>query len=70
MGMIRCKPEDFHVDEIPLVEPHGAGEQALLHIEKRGSNTGWAAGFLARCADVPLKDGWNRAFIRHKRHGV
>lgn len=55
-GVIRTCPEDFRVDEIPLVEPDGEGEHALLHIEKRNSNTDWVAKQLARLADVPNRD--------------
>lgn len=44
------------VDEIPLVEPDGAGEHLLLHVEKRGSNTPWVAGRLARLAGVSRQD--------------
>ncbi len=55
-GVIRSCPEDFRVDEIPLVEPDGAGEHLLLHVEKRGSNTAWVAGALARFAGVARMD--------------
>ena len=55
-GVIRSVPEDFRVDEIPSVTPDGQGEHLLLHIEKRGSNTDWVAGLLARHAGVPRGD--------------
>ncbi|WP_273440888.1 tRNA pseudouridine(13) synthase TruD [Sedimenticola selenatireducens] len=55
-GMIRSCPEDFMVDEIPLVEPDGEGEHLLLHVEKRDSNTAWVAGTLARHAGVSRMD--------------
>ena len=55
-GLIRVQLEDFRVDEIPLVEPSGAGEHVLLHIEKRGSNSDWVAGLLARHAGVLRRD--------------
>jgi tRNA pseudouridine13 synthase len=55
-GCIRACPEDFRVDEIPLVEPDGEGEHVLLDIEKRNSNTDWVAKQLARLADVPNRD--------------
>lgn len=55
-GVIRVQPEDFQVNEIPLVKPDGAGEHLLLHIEKRDSNTDWVAGLLARHAGVPRMD--------------
>jgi tRNA pseudouridine13 synthase len=55
-GVIRSCPEDFFVDEISVTEPDGQGEHALLHIEKRDSNTDWVAGLLARHADVPRRE--------------
>jgi tRNA pseudouridine13 synthase len=55
-GVIRSAPEDFRVDEIGLVEPDGAGEHVLLQVEKRGCNTDWLAGMLARHAGVPRRD--------------
>ena len=55
-GVIRACPEDFRVDEIPLVEPDGEGEHVLLHIEKRNANTDWVAKQLARLAGVPNRD--------------
>ncbi|HEB97789.1 MAG TPA: tRNA pseudouridine(13) synthase TruD [Sedimenticola thiotaurini] len=54
--MIRERPEDFLVDEILPMEPDGSGEHCLLRIEKRGSNTDWVAGVLARHAAVPRRD--------------
>ncbi|MEW7976617.1 MAG: tRNA pseudouridine(13) synthase TruD [Candidatus Sedimenticola endophacoides] len=51
-GLIRAVPEDFRVDEIPVVEPEGTGEHILLEIEKRGTNTDWVAKLLARHAAV------------------
>ncbi len=55
-GLIRSTPEDFLVDEIPLVEPDGEGEHRLLLVEKRNSNTAWVAGQLARLAGVSRMD--------------
>lgn len=55
-GVIRSTPEDFVVDEIPLVEPDGEGEHLLLHVEKRDSNTAWVAGRLAALAGVSRMD--------------
>ncbi|SCZ56063.1 tRNA pseudouridine(13) synthase TruD [Thiohalomonas denitrificans] len=51
-GVIRTAPEDFRVDEIPLVTPDGAGEHVLLHVEKRGANTDFVARLLTRLAGV------------------
>ncbi len=55
-GVIRARPEDFQVEEIPPCAPDGAGEHILLRIEKRGSNTTWVARQLAQLAGVPQRD--------------
>ncbi len=55
-GLIRQRPEDFRVDEILPMTPDGSGEHCLLRIEKRGSNSDWVAGLLARHAGVPRRD--------------
>lgn len=49
----RVVPEDFEVEEILGFEPDGEGEHLWLWIEKRGANTPWVAGALARWAGVP-----------------
>jgi len=38
-GRIRVRPEDFHVEEIPLVRPSGRGDHVLFQIEKREMST-------------------------------
>lgn len=53
---IRAKNEDFIVDEVPAVEPVGAGEHVWLKIRKSGENTDWVAGLLARIANVKRRD--------------
>ena len=55
-GQIRIKPEDFCVNEILGFEPAGTGEHAFLLIEKRGENTGYVAGELAKFAGVSSRD--------------
>lgn len=55
-GQIRIKPEDFCVNEILGFEPSGTGEHAFLLIEKKGENTGYVAGELAKFAGVPSRD--------------
>ena len=35
-GVIKERPEDFLVDEIPLIEPSGQGEHLHLGVQKRG----------------------------------
>ncbi|HKK05157.1 MAG TPA: tRNA pseudouridine(13) synthase TruD [Gammaproteobacteria bacterium] len=58
-GVLRSRPEDFVVDELPLVEPSGAGEHVLLHVQKRNTNTDWLARRLARFAGVrPVDVGY------------
>ena len=49
----RVRPEDFEVEESLGFEPDGEGEHLWLWIEKRGANTPWVAGALARWAGVP-----------------
>ncbi|RRQ20030.1 tRNA pseudouridine(13) synthase TruD [Thiohalobacter thiocyanaticus] len=53
---LRVEPEDFAVIELPLVEPAGEGEHAWLWVRKRGQNTDWVAGQLARLAGVKPRD--------------
>jgi tRNA pseudouridine13 synthase len=50
---LRSAPEDFQVEEMLGYEADGAGEHALLWVEKRGANTDWVARELARFAGVP-----------------
>ncbi|MCR6685311.1 tRNA pseudouridine(13) synthase TruD [Pseudoxanthomonas sp.] len=52
MARIRSAPEDFRVEEIDGFEASGEGEHLLLTIEKRGMNTGFVAGLVARWAGV------------------
>ncbi len=49
-GRYRMTPEDFEVVELPAWTPLGEGEHLLVEIAKRGANTGWVAGELARRA--------------------
>jgi tRNA pseudouridine13 synthase len=67
-GVIRSKPEDFCVWELPSVQPDGEGNHLWLEIKKTGANTNWVAGQLARCAGVPVRE---IGFAGMKdRHGV
>jgi tRNA pseudouridine13 synthase len=52
----RTVPEDFQVTENLGVEPSGAGEHVLLHVQKRGDNTVWLAKRIARIAGVKPSD--------------
>ena len=38
-GVIRQRPEDFQVEEIPLYEPCGEGDHLFIGVEKRGLTT-------------------------------
>ena len=49
---LRAAPEDFVVEEILGYDAEGAGEHALLWVEKRGANTDWVARELAKFAGV------------------
>jgi len=49
---LRSSPEDFVVEEILGYDADGAGEHALLWVEKRGANTDWVARELAKFAGV------------------
>ena len=50
---IRVRPEDFRDEELDAFEASGEGEHLLLTVEKRGMNTGFVAGAIARWAGVP-----------------
>ncbi len=47
-GLIKCRPEDFLVEEIPLITPTGEGEHVWMFIEKRLLSTLDMIGVLAR----------------------
>jgi tRNA pseudouridine13 synthase len=55
-GVIRCSPEDFVVEEIARVQPLGEGTHLWLWVEKRGANTDWVAGELARVTGCARRD--------------
>ncbi len=55
-GKLRSRPEDFWVNEVLGFEPSGAGEHAFLQIQKRGENTGFVAGELAKFSGVSSRD--------------
>lgn len=65
-GRIRVEPEDFRVEELLGFDADGAGGHVLLLVEKRGANTGWVAGRLARHAGVHVRDvGYSGQKDRH-----
>ena len=55
-GRLRAEVDDFFVDEQLGFEASGNGEHWLLHIEKRGANTGFVAKQLAAFAGVSERD--------------
>ena len=55
-AVLRSRPEDFQVEEIPVCVPDGTGEHVWLKICKRGQNTDWVARQLARFAGVRPRD--------------
>ena len=55
-GRIKQNADDFQVDEILGFEPEGEGPHAWLQIRKRGTNTAWLAGELARLAGVARRE--------------
>jgi tRNA pseudouridine13 synthase len=59
MPRLRCVPEDFQVDEVPLYAPSGAGGHCWLLVEKRRRDTEEVAGELAALAGVDAGQvGW------------
>ena len=51
--LFKSELDDFFVDEELPFEPEGeGGEHLYVHIEKRGENTDWVAGELARYAGI------------------
>lgn len=62
----RVRPDDFEVEEDLGFAPDGEGEHLLLWVEKRGANTAWVAGALARWAGVaPAAVSWSGLKDRH-----
>ena len=51
-GLLRCRPEDFRVDEHLGYAPDGDGEHLWLRVEKRDVTSEWVAAQLARCAGI------------------
>lgn len=53
-GVIKERPEDFLVDELPLVEPSGTGEHLHMGIQKSGMTHDDLVDLLARHCGVPV----------------
>lgn len=66
VAALRAQPEDFQVEELLGFDADGEGEHALLCVEKRGANTRWVAGQLAREAGVAVREvGYSGLKDRH-----
>ena len=52
-GVIKERPEDFVVEELPLYSPCGEGEHTFFEIQKVGLSTFEAVRFIARALGVP-----------------
>lgn len=50
--LFKSRHEDFLVDELLPFEPEGEGEHLFLLIEKKGENTDWVAGLLAKFVGI------------------
>lgn len=55
-GLIKQRPEDFFVEELPAYEPCGSGEHIYLFIEKRDISTMHAVQAIARHFNVRIGD--------------
>ena len=55
-GILKDRPEDFRVDEIPAYEPSGAGEHLFVRFEKTGLDTREAVRRLAGALAVDPRD--------------
>jgi tRNA pseudouridine13 synthase len=55
-GLLRVRPEDFQVEELPRIEPAGEGSHLWLEIRKTNANTDWVARQLAEAAGVHTRE--------------
>ncbi len=55
-GVIKQRPEDFFVQEVPLYEPAGEGEHVYAEIQKVGISTFDLVDRIARALNVPPRD--------------
>lgn len=55
-GVIKTRPEDFFVEELPLYEASGSGDHTYALIEKKGIGTREALDRLARALNVVRRD--------------
>lgn len=66
--LFKSRHEDFLVDEQLPFEPEGEGEHLFLLIEKKGENTDWVAGLIARYAGIKRQSVSYAG--RKDRHGI
>ena len=56
-GILKVRPDDFLVEELPLYEPCGEGEHLYLRIQKNGLEHGEMMAHLRRlCAPLTVRD--------------
>lgn len=55
-GVIKTRPEDFFVEELPLYEASGSGTHTYVLIEKKGLGTREALDRIARALNVSRRD--------------
>src|SRR5690349_11123789 len=55
-GVIKQRPEDFFVQEMPLYEPSGEGEHVYCELQKIGTTTFELVDQLSRALRVPARD--------------
>lgn len=55
-GVIKTRPEDFFVEELPLYEASGSGTHVYAQIEKKGLGTREALDRIARALNVARRD--------------
>ncbi len=55
-GVIKTRPEDFFVEELPLYEPGGLGTHTYVLIEKKGLGTREALDRIARALNVSRRE--------------
>ena len=65
-GLLRVSEEDFHVEELPLYQPSGAGEHLMLTVEKRGRSTPEVVKALAQALSARERDA-GTAGLKDKR---
>jgi tRNA pseudouridine13 synthase len=55
-GVVKTRPEDFFVEELPAYEPCGSGTHVYAQIEKKGLGTREALDRIARALNIQRRD--------------